>query len=196
VTFNLRYPGQYFDKESGLSYNYFRSYSPDTGRYTQADPIDLKGGWNKYSYVEGNPLLDIDPLGLRSAGPAAPGTYYPRGLPPRPLPRSDLPGRAANEGAANMTQTPNPGYPGAPFDLPCLQWDCSSGSSCRSNDIKNSTDFLPPARSTADTPSGCRCVSAGRDPAYQLPFDPKIDPYSNANDVRDNWRPGTRLFRR
>jgi RHS repeat-associated protein len=64
VTFNLRYPGQYFDKESGLSYNYFRSYDPRTGRYTQSDPIDLAGGWNKFGYAGGNPLTYIDPLGL------------------------------------------------------------------------------------------------------------------------------------
>jgi RHS repeat-associated protein len=64
VTFNLRYPGQYFDKESGLSYNYFRSYDSRTGRYTQADPIDLEGGWNRFGYVEGNPLSMTDPEGL------------------------------------------------------------------------------------------------------------------------------------
>jgi RHS repeat-associated protein len=63
VTFNLRYPGQYFDKESGLSYNWMRSYSPDTGRYTQSDPIDLQGGWNRFGYAAANPLTNIDPDG-------------------------------------------------------------------------------------------------------------------------------------
>ncbi len=90
VRFNLRYPGQYFDEESGLHYNYFRSYDPKTGRYTQTDPIGLQGGWNRFSYVGGNPLSGIDPLGLadlnffmlssplRTYGDAvhsAPGTY-------------------------------------------------------------------------------------------------------------------------
>ncbi|WP_082836524.1 RHS repeat-associated core domain-containing protein [Acidovorax sp. GW101-3H11] len=64
VTFNLRYPGQYFDKETGLHYNYFRTYAPGTGRYTQGDPIGLDGGWNRFSYVGGNPLSKSDPLGL------------------------------------------------------------------------------------------------------------------------------------
>jgi RHS repeat-associated protein len=69
VTFNLRYPGQYFDKESGLHYNWMRSYRAQDGRYTQADPIDLAGGWNKFGYVEGNPLMDTDPEGLQAARP-------------------------------------------------------------------------------------------------------------------------------
>jgi RHS repeat-associated protein len=63
VTYNARYPGQYADKESGLNYNYFRTYNPETGRYTQADPIGLAGGWNRFGYVEGNPLSLIDPTG-------------------------------------------------------------------------------------------------------------------------------------
>jgi RHS repeat-associated protein len=66
VTFNLRYPGQYFDQESNLHYNYHRSYSSTTGRYTQADPIGLDGGWNRFGYVGQNPLSFTDSLGLAS----------------------------------------------------------------------------------------------------------------------------------
>jgi RHS repeat-associated protein len=64
VTFNLRYPGQYFDQESNLHYNYHRSYSATVGRYTQADPIGLDGGWNRFGYAAENPLKFTDPLGL------------------------------------------------------------------------------------------------------------------------------------
>jgi RHS repeat-associated protein len=64
VNFNLRYPGQYFDAESGLHYNYFRSYDPRTGRYSQTDPIGLDGGWNRFGYVGANPLRYADPRGL------------------------------------------------------------------------------------------------------------------------------------
>ena len=74
ITFNLRFPGQYLDKESGLFYNYFRSYSPASGRYTQADPIGLSGGWNRFGYVNANPLRYTDANGLQAQtlGPVLP----------------------------------------------------------------------------------------------------------------------------
>jgi RHS repeat-associated protein len=67
VKFNLRYPGQYADEESGLFYNYFRSYDARTGRYSQPDPIGLGGGWNRISYVSGNPLKFVDASGLQQS---------------------------------------------------------------------------------------------------------------------------------
>lgn len=60
---NLRFQGQYFDEETGLHYNRFRYYNPDTGQFINQDPIGLAGGLNAYQYVD-NPITWIDPLGL------------------------------------------------------------------------------------------------------------------------------------
>jgi RHS repeat-associated protein len=68
-TYNLRFPGQYFDKETNTNYNYFRDYDPATGRYVQSDPIGLKGGINTFEYVQQNPLKYVDPQGLSSEEP-------------------------------------------------------------------------------------------------------------------------------
>jgi RHS repeat-associated protein len=62
--YNLRFPGQYYQAETGLNYNYYRDYDPLTGRYIESDPVGLTGGINTYAYVAGRPTMATDPQGL------------------------------------------------------------------------------------------------------------------------------------
>lgn len=71
IEVNLRYPGQVFDWETGLHYNYFRDYEPSTGRYIESDPIGLKAGINTYSYVQARPFSWVDRYGLSGSHPSA-----------------------------------------------------------------------------------------------------------------------------
>jgi RHS repeat-associated protein len=105
-TYNLRFPGQYYDAETAKHYNYFRDYDPSLGRYIESDPVGLKAGTNTYGYVEATPLVAFDFLGLATFqcrrplkgragadqrnGPDVPGNFsyhqyscvdsYPKGL--------------------------------------------------------------------------------------------------------------------
>ncbi len=65
---NLRFPGQYYDVETGTHYNFHRDYRPNAGRYVQSDPIGLGGGLGFYLYADNTPLIHIDSLGLSPAG--------------------------------------------------------------------------------------------------------------------------------
>jgi RHS repeat-associated protein len=66
LTLNIRLPGQYFDAETGLHYNYFRNYFPELGRYVEADPIGLDGDFNLYNYANAAPTTHIDIFGLKA----------------------------------------------------------------------------------------------------------------------------------
>ena len=72
----LRFPGQYFDPETGLHYNFHRYYDPATARYASPDPLGLTPGPNPCAYVH-NPTGWVDPLGLSSVKDCDGSTWTP-----------------------------------------------------------------------------------------------------------------------
>ncbi len=70
---NIRYPGQYYDNETGLYYNWYRYYDIETGRYLSIDPLKQKGGINLYLYCLGDPVNLYDYDGCRSL------PFWPKG---------------------------------------------------------------------------------------------------------------------
>lgn len=74
---DLRFPGQWFQSESGLFQNWMRDYDPTTGRYLQADPLGLIDGASVYGYARQSPLYWIDPTGRFRECPASPPVNDP-----------------------------------------------------------------------------------------------------------------------
>ncbi|MRD49444.1 hypothetical protein GHT07_19400 [Caenimonas koreensis DSM 17982] len=66
IEMNLRFPGQYYDAETGLFYNWNRYYNDKGGRYIQSDLIGLVGGMSRFAYVGSRPLTYIDPDGRQA----------------------------------------------------------------------------------------------------------------------------------
>ncbi|OIJ63276.1 putative T7SS-secreted protein [Streptomyces mangrovisoli] len=71
----LRFPGQYFDAETGLNYNYLRYYDPEVARYLSQDPLGLAPAANPVAYVD-RPTVTCDPLGLAPAKTPYPPKPY------------------------------------------------------------------------------------------------------------------------
>ena len=97
-TLNTRFPGQWFQLESGLHYNWHRHYDPSLGRYTQPDPLGFVDGPSVYGYARSSPIKNLDFRGLEagSSGPSPGGLNQctpenPSGGPPPtpPPPRKD-----------------------------------------------------------------------------------------------------------
>ena len=134
-------------------YNYFRTYQPNQGRYTQNDPIGLDGGLNRSIYVDANPMSFTDPDGLK-------------GRPSR--------GRSTASDAA--------GYHDPRGNLVCEQWTCPSSSSmCMQGDQKRPTDFLPVA--TTEAPRGCSCTRYAYRPDWRPPNQDISDDWNRTRDL-------------
>ncbi len=72
----ITFQSKYYDSESGFYYYYHRYYDPNTGRFITEDPIGISGGLNLYRFVNNNPVMNIDPLGLFTDAPLPGGTSY------------------------------------------------------------------------------------------------------------------------
>ena len=104
-TLNTRFPGQWFQLESALHYNWHRHYDPSLGRYTQPDPLGFVDGPSVYAYAGNSPQRYVDKDGrfIRIAPP-------PNAIPRSPtIPRTPTP---------NPTPTPPGLDPKPPFPLP------------------------------------------------------------------------------
>lgn len=74
LTFDMRFPGQIFQLETGLVYNWHRHYDPTTGRYTRPDPLGFVDGPSVYGYATQSPMMKVDPTGLQAMSTSMPGS--------------------------------------------------------------------------------------------------------------------------
>ncbi|MCW8966856.1 MAG: RHS domain-containing protein [Candidatus Pacearchaeota archaeon] len=131
VVNNLRLPGQYFDQENGLHYNYFRDYDPSTGRYIESDPVGLDGGVNTYVYASVNPINSVDAYGLKTTGTCDAFTMamqyqYEKDLNALRLKYEIKLGKADRQLAKDDKKC-------ADKNASCMNSDCPNPSKCESN---------------------------------------------------------------
>ncbi|WP_426770220.1 RHS repeat domain-containing protein, partial [Pseudomonas aeruginosa] len=102
---NLRFPGQYYDAESGLHYNYFRDYDPETGRYVESDPVETLRKLNNPEMTflnSGESMLQATPYWEHGFTPNHNYTYSDN----NPTAKSDKHGLSPNP-TDNLIYTPD-----------------------------------------------------------------------------------------
>ena len=103
---NLQFPGQWFQLETGLAYNWHRHFDATTGRYLSPDPLRFVNGPSVYAYAGNNPAMGSDPRGLDNPGM---GPY---------IPDAPVPGNCGGEPALNPTPPADPAPLPDPVDAP------------------------------------------------------------------------------
>jgi len=152
----LRFPGQYADEETGLHYNRYRYYDPETGQYLSPEPLRIAGSLKAYAYVDGWPteLVDID--GLKKMHTDVAGSYEKKNKKQADVtksansqsrPTSDL--HPAVQAALPPTPGREKGNGGDPQDCSepkalsdyLKQWESDTGRSCNPDDPKWQTNL-------------------------------------------------------
>lgn len=164
ITNNLRFPGQYYDQETGLHYNYFRYYDPNIGRYIRPDPTGLASGLNTYSYVYNNPLYWTDPYGLWANVVVGGGIRL-------------IGGRAVATGVGNTIRRHLPGAAGAIVACLAIGYCSESGDDSSENESTGSNSCPIP-----DTTPGRK--TKGRTKQFEKPGN-----FDTANDDFDDLNP-------
>jgi RHS repeat-associated protein len=150
-TCNLRLPGQYFDRETKLHYNYFRDYDPGAGRYAQSDPVGLRGGVNTYIYADNNPLKYDDFYGLASTPR--------RGAPPKPP--KEPPSGSADKRMRDLLDDveKGSGQLNNPFaHFICVEALCRRTDSCGRVYFEVVSNWIPSFPSVPELDPACRCT--------------------------------------
>ena len=148
VTENRRLPGQYFQLETGLSYNWNRHYDPTTGRFTTPDPLGIVAGASVYGYAGQTPLMHVDPSGLFDPAPLSAAALLALeeevggGGPEDPI--ADAAAVITlGSGLVSAIMAPSPGS-GPGISSPGQATTASSGGSGGSNPKCNCPDCNPP----------------------------------------------------
>jgi RHS repeat-associated protein len=138
--FDLGFPGQRRDRETGLWYNDQRDgYDAARGQYTQPEPVGLAGDINLYRYARSNPLTIIDPNGRNPVGGAAVGGMI--GGPPGAVVGA-LVGLGLGMMIANAVSSSDPGTGPVPNTQPAANDPCPDDCQVRQQQLKKEYDFL------------------------------------------------------